>query len=438
MMHKSMITHTVSEQEPRPAIIKVIGVGGGGGNAINTMIKSDFRGVEYIVANTDMQALIKSDSASRIQLGPRLTKGLGAGGNPEVGRNSALEDEARVAEALAGADMVFVTAGMGGGTGTGAAPEVARIARSVGALTVGVVTRPFNFEGKRRRRQAELGIEAMKEQVDTLIVIPNQRLLSVVGETTGLNQAFYMADSVLLNAVRGVSELITVKGFINVDFADVRAIMSNMGMALMGTGRATGENRAINAARQAIESPLLEDISIKGATGILINVTGSEDMTLAEVQEAASLIEEEADEDANIIFGAAFDPEMNNEIKITVIATGFEPHAPSEEFLYAAPQNTVNRRSPQAFVQPGIPSAPTSRFAMQSMTPPQSTPAFRNPAPTPVPRHQTPAPAVQAQRELKTPVPRQNKPPAAKDREFFDLSGIDDNDIDIPTFLRRS
>jgi cell division protein FtsZ len=437
MMHK-MMTNTMAEQEPRAAIIKVIGVGGGGGNAINTMIKSDFRGVEYFVANTDMQALIKSESASRIQLGPRLTKGLGAGGNPEVGRNSALEDEARIAEALAGADMVFVTAGMGGGTGTGAAPEVARIARSVGALTVGVVTRPFNFEGKRRRRQAELGIEAMKEQVDTLIVIPNQRLLSVVGETTGLHQAFYMADSVLLNAVRGVSELITVKGFINVDFADVRAIMSNMGMALMGTGRATGENRAINAARQAIESPLLEDISIKGATGILINVTGSEDMTLAEVQEAASLIEEEADEDANIIFGAAFDPEMNNEIKITVIATGFEPQAPSEDLLYEAPQSTVSRRSPQAFAQPGIPNAPSSRFAMQSMTPPQSTPAFRHPAQTPVPRHQTPAPAVQAQRELKTPVPRQNKPPAAKDREFFDLSGIDDNDIDIPTFLRRS
>ncbi|MCB9638875.1 MAG: cell division protein FtsZ [Myxococcales bacterium] len=424
------------DQEPRPAMIKVIGVGGGGGNAVNTMIKSDFRGVEYIVANTDMQALIKSETDARIQLGPRLTKGLGAGGNPEVGRNSALEDEARIAEALAGADMVFVTAGMGGGTGTGAAPEVARIARSVGALTVGVVTRPFNFEGKRRRRQAELGIEAMKEQVDTLIVIPNQRLLAVAGESTGLNQAFYMADSVLLNAVRGVSELITVKGFINVDFADVRAIMSNMGMALMGTGRATGDNRAIAAARQAIESPLLEDISIKGATGILINVTGSEDMTLAEVQEAASLIEEEADEDANIIFGAAFDPEMTNEIKITVIATGFEPQAMSEEYMYSPAASAVNRRTPQPFVQPGVPSAPTSRYSMNGMTPPQSAPGVRNP--TPAPRHQTPAPNVQVQRELKTPVPRQNKPPAAKDREFFDLSGIDDNDIDIPTFLRRN
>ena len=289
------------EQEPRQAIIKVIGVGGGGGNAINTMIKSGITGIEFIAANTDLQALSLSEATERIQIGPRLTKGLGAGGNPEVGRNSALEDEARVAEALAGSDMVFVTAGMGGGTGTGAAPEVARIAKAQGALTVGVVTRPFNFEGKRRRRQAEAGIEAMKEVVDTLIVIPNQRLLSVVGNAGSLNQAFNVADSVLLNAVRGIADLITIKGFINVDFADVKSIMSNTGMALMGAGRAQGENRAVEAATQAIESPLLEDVSINGATGILINVTGSEDMTLMEVDAAACLIQEAADEDANIV-----------------------------------------------------------------------------------------------------------------------------------------
>jgi cell division protein FtsZ len=256
-----MTTMYAYDEQERKAIIKVIGVGGGGGNAINTMIDSGISGIEFIAANTDLQALSLNKASERIQLGPRLTKGLGAGGNPEMGRNSALEDENRIAEALNGADMVFVTAGMGGGTGTGAAPEVARIAKNLGCLTVGVVTRPFNFEGKRRCRQAEAGIEAMKEVVDTLIVIPNQRLLSVVGQATGLNQAFVMADSVLLNAVRGISDLITIKGFINVDFADVKAIMANTGMALMGTGRATGESRAIEAATQAIESPLLEDVT---------------------------------------------------------------------------------------------------------------------------------------------------------------------------------
>jgi cell division protein FtsZ len=438
-MQEGVKMTSMSDQDLRVAKLKMVGVGGGGGNAVNTMIKSGFSGVDYVVANTDLQALAKSEAQDRIQLGPRLTKGLGAGGNPEVGRNAALEDEKRLSEALAGADMVFVTAGMGGGTGTGAAPEVARIARSVGALTVGVVTRPFHFEGKRRRRQADLGIEAMKEHVDTLIVIPNQRLLAVAGDTTGLGQAFYMADSVLLNAVRGVSELITVKGFINVDFADVRAVMAGAGMALMGTGRATGENRAIMAARQAIESPLLEDISIKGATGILINITGSEDMTLAEVNEAACLIEEEADEDANIIFGAVFDPELSNEIKITVIATGFESQAVADEYAYAA-QHSAIRRAPQqpvaAFHQasPFPQAPPASRFNnLHAATPVQGSPAHQ----TPIPRQQTPA-YPQPARELKTPVPRQQKPPAAKDREFFDLGGIDEGDMDIPTFLRRT
>ena len=294
-MHGSSMDY----EEPRRAVIKVIGVGGGGGNAINTMINSGIEGIEFIAANTDLQALKLSQASTKIQLGPRLTRGLGAGGNPEVGRNSALEDEGHIAEVLNDADMVFVTAGMGGGTGTGAAPEVARIARQTGALTVGVVTRPFNFEGRQRRRQAEAGIAAMKDVVDTLLVIPNQRLLSVVGNTTSLQEAFKLADGVLLSAVRGISDLITIKGFINVDFADVRAIMANTGLALMGTAQANGENRAIEAATKAIESPLLEDVSITGATGILINITGSEDMTLAEVDEAACLIQEAADETAH-------------------------------------------------------------------------------------------------------------------------------------------
>ena len=419
------------EQEPRQAIIKVIGVGGGGGNAINTMIKSGITGIEFIAANTDLQALSLSEATERIQIGPRLTKGLGAGGNPEVGRNSALEDEARVAEALAGSDMVFVTAGMGGGTGTGAAPEVARIAKALGALTVGVVTRPFNFEGKRRRRQAEAGIEAMKEVVDTLIVIPNQRLLSVVGNAGSLNQAFNVADSVLLNAVRGIADLITIKGFINVDFADVKSIMSNTGMALMGAGRAQGENRAVEAATQAIESPLLEDVSINGATGILINVTGSEDMTLMEVDAAACLIQEAADEDANIIFGAVFDSKLENEVQITVIATGFVDRA--EMATQVPAQQVAAVRTP-------------SGAQVRTVIARNGGAAF--PAAAPVPTaHRAPTPAPQSMQhrtppvELKTPPqPRpatRTQPPADANREIFDLSS-DEDEFDIPTFLRRS
>lgn len=423
------------QHEPRQAVIKVIGVGGGGGNAINTMIESGITGIEFIAANTDLQALSQSQASERIQLGPRLTKGLGAGGNPEVGRNSALEDEARVSEVLANADMIFVTAGMGGGTGTGAAPEVARIAKSQGALTVGVVTRPFNFEGKRRRRQAEAGIEAMKEVVDTLIVIPNQRLLSVVGNAGSLNQAFVMADSVLLNAVRGIADLITIKGFINVDFADVKSIMSNTGMALMGSGRAQGENRAVEAATMAIESPLLEDVNIQGATGILINVTGSEDMTLAEVDAAACLVQEAADEDANIIFGAVFDPKLENEIQITVIATGFETEVAVTEVPMQ--QQAVNRTSSGAEVRTLIGRNGGAAFPARSSvpTPARGVPPARGVMPTPQPTQHR-APAV----ELKTPAPQQQQPPqkpADANRELFDLSSNED-EFDIPTFLRRS
>lgn len=306
------------------ALIKVIGVGGGGGNAINTMIEANVHGVEFVAANTDRQALASNLAPLKLQLGHTLTKGLGAGANPEVGREAALEDRDQIASVLDGADMVFVTAGMGGGTGTGAAPVIASIARSLGALTVGVVTKPFFFEGNRRRRHAESGIMALRESVDTLITIPNQRLLAITDPSTSMMDAFKKADDVLLHAVQGISDLITFSGIVNVDFADVRTIMTDQGMALMGTGRARGAKRAVEAASQAIGSPLLEDISINGATGILINVTGGPAMTLHEIHEASTLIQEAADEDANIIFGSVIDESMGDEIKVTVIATGFD------------------------------------------------------------------------------------------------------------------
>ena len=306
------------------ALIKVVGAGGGGGNAVNTMIEGNIHGVEFIASNTDRQALLNSLAPLKIQLGQTLTKGLGAGANPEVGREAALEDREQIAAALDGADMVFITAGMGGGTGTGAAPVIASIARSMGALTVGVVTKPFFFEGARRRRHAEQGILALRDAVDTLITIPNQRLLSITAENTAMMDAFKKADEVLLNAVQGISDLITFSGIVNVDFADVRTIMTDQGMALMGTGRATGERRAVEAATQAVSSPLLEDVSIDGATGILINITGGPDMTLHEINAASTLIQEAAEEDANIIFARSSMKRCGDEIKVTVIATGFD------------------------------------------------------------------------------------------------------------------
>ncbi len=306
------------------AKILVIGVGGGGGNAVNTMISGNLDGVEFVVANTDMQALEANMAPHKIQLGNALTKGLGAGANPEIGRRSAEESMQHIADLIAGADMVFVTAGMGGGTGTGAAPVIAQIARDCGALTVGVVTKPFGFEGKKRSKQAVEGIERLGAAVDTLIVIPNNRLLALVGQNTSMVEAFRKADSVLLNAVQGISDLMTVPGLINVDFADVRTIMASMGRALMGTGVGEGKRRATEAAEMAISSPLLEAVSIEGATGILINITGGPDLTLHEVNEASSLIQQAAHEDANIIFGSVIDPNLSDEVRITVIATGFD------------------------------------------------------------------------------------------------------------------
>jgi cell division protein FtsZ len=306
------------------ANIKVVGVGGGGSNAVSTMIEGRMNGVEFIVANTDIQALNANKASGKIQLGRDLTKGLGAGANPDIGRRAAIESYNEIVESLEGADMVFVTAGMGGGTGTGGAPIVAKIARELGALTIGVVTRPFMFEGKRRSKHADSGLQELKENVDTLIVIPNQKLLSVSGDKTPLLETFKKADEVLLQAVKGISDLINIRGLINLDFADIRTVMAKQGLALMGTGAARGENRAIQAATAAISSPLLENIKIDGATGIIINVTGGLDLSLYEVNEASTLITEAAHEDAEIIFGAVIDEEIKDEVRVTVIATGFQ------------------------------------------------------------------------------------------------------------------
>ncbi|MBN2468304.1 MAG: cell division protein FtsZ [Deltaproteobacteria bacterium] len=312
------------ENTPRlGAKIKVVGIGGGGCNAINTMIESNMDGVEFIAANTDLQALGACKSPIKVQLGAQLTKGLGAGADPEVGQKAMLEDIEKMKELVKGADMVFIAAGMGGGTGTGGAPVLAKIAKELDVLTVAVVTKPFLFEGKRRRQIGEKGIEELKEAVDTLIAIPNQRLLVNSSKRMTLLEGFKKADEVLLHAVKGISDLITIPGLINLDFNDVRAVMSEMGMAFMGTGVATGENRAIDAAKKAISSPLLEDVSIEGAKGLLINISAGSDLTLFEVNEASTMIQEETHDDANIIFGAVIDKDAGEEVRVTVIATGF-------------------------------------------------------------------------------------------------------------------
>lgn len=384
-----------------PARLKVIGIGGGGGNAIRTMISSGLRGVEFMAGNTDTQALIMNPAPIKIQLGNLLTKGLGAGANPEVGRNAALEDRERIAEYIDGADMVFITAGMGGGTGTGAAPVIAEIARELGCLTVGVVTKPFLFEGSRRRRQAEEGIATLKAAVDTLITIPNQRLLSIACETTSMLDSFKRADEVLLNAVQGISDLITVGGLINVDFADVRTIMASQGLALMGTGRAVGERRAVEAANMAISSPLLEDVSIDGATGILINITGSSNLTLHEVNAASSLIQEAAHEDANIIFGTVIDETMGDSIKITVIATGFDK---------------VHARTR------------VEKISALPMPPPLPPKEDRD-----IPTH------IRKRWDEEKPVERVEKLQTVRvSRDSAGLSAMGDDEYDIPTFLRKT
>ncbi|OGP77547.1 MAG: cell division protein FtsZ [Deltaproteobacteria bacterium RBG_16_64_85] len=330
---------TLIEENRCHAVIKVFGVGGGGGNAINTMIEEGLSGVEFIVANTDAQALSKNLAPLKIQMGARLTKGLGAGANPDIGREAALEDRDLLREALSGADMVFLTAGLGGGTGTGAGPIVAEVAREVGALSVAVVTRPFSFEGATRRRQAEIGVKDLRSLVDTIIVIPNEKLLLIAGKEMRFVEAFRKVDEVLFQAVRSISELVTKPGYINLDFADVKAIMAGMGVALMGTGCASGQNRAVAAAEKAISSPLLEDVSIRGARGVLINITAGPSLSLSEVNEAASLVREEADDDANIIFGTVIDEGLGEEFKVTVIATGFESGV--AESFWKGPRRTI-------------------------------------------------------------------------------------------------
>ncbi|WKZ56553.1 MAG: cell division protein FtsZ [Bdellovibrionota bacterium] len=312
------------------AVIKVFGIGGAGVNAVNNMIRSGLEGVEFFAGNTDAQALASSEAKNRIQLGNEITKGLGAGADPDVGYAAAQESIEEIRRTIEGADMVFITAGMGGGTGTLGSSVIAQVAREMGCLTVGVVTKPFLFEGKRRMRNAERGIDQLKQHVDTLITIPNQRLLSIAGRNTSLLDTFRKADDILYQAVKGISDLIIYEGLVNVDFADVRAVMSEMGMAMMGTGESSGENRAIEAAEKAVSSPLLEDISIHGARGVLINITASPDVTLQEVNEAAELIHAEAHEDANIIWGMVIDPNLDDRVRVTVIATGFGAIAEDE------------------------------------------------------------------------------------------------------------
>ncbi len=339
-------TITFGEEAPPPARIRVVGVGGGGGNAVNRMIAAGIRGVDFVAANTDLQVLRTNRAGVKIQLGLTTARGMGAGANPKVGREAALEDAERITDVLGGADMVFVTAGMGGGTGTGAAPVVAKIASETGALVVAIVSKPFGFEGRRKMRLAEEGIAELREYVDTLITIPNERLYTFVERNVTTWDAFKLADDVLRQAVQGISDLITVPGIINLDFADVKAVMENMGMALMGTGVASGEHRAVEAAQRAISNPLLEEQSIQGARAILINVTGGEDLALTEVNEACSIIQQAADEDANVIWGIVQDPEMKDQVKISVIATGFDaPNALAarREAAVAAPSPAAPR-----------------------------------------------------------------------------------------------
>jgi cell division protein FtsZ len=388
------------------ARIKVIGVGGGGGNAVNTMVAGRLEGVEFIAANTDVQALAANRASVKLQLGKGASRGLGAGANPEVGRQAAIEAREEIAAALEGADMVFVTAGMGGGTGTGGAPVVADVAKETGALTVGVVTKPFLFEGNRRRKQAEQGLEELRQAVDTLIVIPNQRLLSVAGENMSLADAFKRADEVLLNAVQGIADLITVHGLVNVDFADVRTIMAEKGMALMGSGRSNGERRAMEAMQAAISSPLLEDVTLDGATGLLVNITGGPNLSLREVDEAVSMAHAAADPDANIIFGSVIDERMGDEVKITVIATGFQPRE-------------SDRRPPRVAAQVQVPAA---------------APIARIPAPPPPPEAKREPPPIRLSTPAVAPSPAVVRAGARATQAF---KPSDDDQYDIPTFLRK-
>ncbi|MGB1275946.1 MAG: cell division protein FtsZ [Nannocystaceae bacterium] len=430
---------------PDMAKIKVIGVGGAGGNAVNTMIAHKVEGVEFFTANTDIQALEKSLAPTTIQLGRSVTRGLGAGANPERGREAALESVTDLAAALEGSDMVFVTAGMGGGTGTGAAPIIAQVARECGALTVGVVTKPFKFEGRRRQKVAEQGIERLESAVDTLITIPNDRLLSVTSANTSLLDSFRLADEVLQHATQGVSDLITVPGIINVDFADVRTIMSDQGRALMGMGIGQDEGRALAAAQQAISSPLLEDVTIHGAKGILINITAGPDLRLHEVEEAASLIQEAAHEDCNIIFGAVIDENMGDMLRLTVIATGFESHAPAEDELeeviasHGGRRRQSYSRSPAAAVsQAAAVFGATGRGPSQSQNRTQVQVPKASRGHQPMAQSGLYAGLQQQQKQQAKPAGRSARDPGTSNQSWSrgDMQQPTDPS-DIPAFLRR-
>jgi len=415
-----------NEDQRNNAKIKVIGVGGGGGNAVNRMIDAGVEGIDFVVANTDLQALRMSRAEVKIQLGVKLTNGLGAGANPEVGRKGALEDADKVIEALEGADMVFVTAGLGGGTGTGAAPIIASLASEMGALTVAVVTKPFNFEGKRRMQQAERGMQELIDSVDTTIVIPNEKLLAVA-QDAGFFESFRVADDILRQAVQGISDIITIPGIINRDFADVKAIMAGMGYAVMGTATAKGDRRAIEAAQRAIASPLLEAGAIDGARGILINITGSSSLRLAEVNEASTIIQNAAHEDANIIFGAVLDEKMKDEVKITVIATGFQQPVRHERSVSSAAAALQQARSAAVYtVRPDVPvrsrpdaSAEPEGLADELLTGGAAT-LTEPPAHAP---------------EASTPV---NRPEALlHDLRNVTTNNYGEDDLDVPAFIRK-
>ncbi len=378
------------------AVIKVIGVGGGGGNAVNHMVESNIEGVEFICANTDAQALKRVAAKTVLQLGSDITKGLGAGANPDVGRQAAMEDRERIAELISGADMVFITAGMGGGTGTGGAPVVAQVAKELGILTVAVVTRPFPFEGPKRMRAAEEGMKELSEHVDSLITIPNEKLLSVLGKSASLLSAFSAANDVLLGAVQGIAELITSPGIINVDFADVRTVMSEMGMAMMGTGGATGENRAREAAEKAIRSPLLEDIDLHGARGILVNITAGPDLSIGEFNDVGATVQEFASQDATIVVGTSIDMEMSDELRVTVVAAGLD-----------------GRQQQKATSREGVKRAEAGDYRQR----PAAQPA--------VSRQQAAA--------ARSPEPEEAAKPRPEKRRSQEL----DDYLDIPAFLRR-
>ena len=398
------------------AVIRVVGVGGGGSNTVQRMINSKMRGVEFVAVNTDAQALANNDASVKIQIGKETTRGLGSGADPEIGRHSAEENKEEIYETLKGSDMVFVTCGMGGGTGTGASPFVAEIAKEMGALTVGVVTKPFSFEGQRRRKVAELGIQELKEKVDTLITIPNDRLLQVIDKKTSLFDAFGVVDDVLRQGVQGISDLITLHGIINVDFADVKAIMQDAGSALMGIGRGTGDNRSIEAARTAIESPLLE-LSIDGAKGILFNITGGTDLGMYEIDEAAKAITEAADPDANIIFGAIIDEAMQGEVKITVIATGFEGDSNKRERRFGTINSMSRPGMPEFSPQPQPQMPPQQAPQPQYQPQQQQQPTYPSYDPPAAPR----MPERQSQQYQHQPQPQEKE----------------EEELDVPTFIRR-